>query len=95
MSCVILVGFVFSRFAPFVSPPSKDRTQRPNRAEIARELRDLILAISASQGETLKNAALVGSGLVVLLCDTHLWVASNKCVAGRPTKNTLVRSQKC
>ena len=24
---------------------------------------------------------------------THLWVASNPCVAGRPIKNALVRSQ--
>ena len=55
-----MVGFVFSHFAPFVSPFSKARTQRPEKTEIARELRELILAISASQGSKLKKRNLGG-----------------------------------
>ena len=76
-----------------MSPHSNARTQRDNRAEIARELRDMILAISASQGSKLKKRSLGGKGLVVLLYDTHLWVASNKCMTGRSIICALVRRQ--
>ena len=90
-----MAGFVFCVLPPFVSPFSKARTQRPEKTEIARELRELILAISDRQGSKLKKRSLGGNWLVLLLCGTHLWVVSNKCVAGRPTKKPLVRSQKC
>ena len=66
MPYVRLVGFVFCVLPPLVSPHSNARTQRDNRAEIARELRDMILAISASQGSKLKKRSLGGNGLVVL-----------------------------
>ncbi len=45
-----IVGFVFLRLAPFAAPFSKARTQRPEKTEIAREKREMMLAISAGQG---------------------------------------------
>ena len=60
MFCVGSVGFVFCVLPPLVSPFSKARTQRPEKTEIARELRELILAISASQGSKLKKRSLGG-----------------------------------
>ena len=57
-----LADFVFCVLPPFVSPFSKARTQRPEKTEIARELRELILAISASQGSKLKKRSLGGMG---------------------------------
>ena len=61
MFYVQFVGFVFCVLPPFVSPFSKARTQRPEKTEIARELRELILAISASQGSKLKKRSLGGA----------------------------------
>ena len=61
MSYVRKVNFVFCVLPPLVSPHSNARTQRDNRAEIARELRELILAISASQGSKLKKRSLGGA----------------------------------
>ena len=56
----------FCVLPPFVSPHSNARTQRDNRAEIARELRELILAISASQGAKLKKRSSGGDEFVVV-----------------------------
>ena len=55
-----LEGFVFCVLPPLVPPHSNARTQRDNRAEIDRELRELMLAISASQGSKLKKRSLSG-----------------------------------
>ena len=89
----VIRGFCFLRFAPFGVTAYQWSHSATWYAEIARKKRELILAISASQGSKLKKRNLGGCWISWAIMCTHLWVASNKCMTDRSIICALVRHQ--
>ena len=89
-------GVRFLRFAPFCVTALQGRTQRPNRAEIARKKRELILAISASQWQNFQKrnlSGIKGSFIIEILNKKPPAIASGFSVSAKVL--TLLGTHRC